>query len=168
MRVSEATRLSRSDVDLEHGRLLIRQAKFGQSRRVPLHATTTRELRRYAVRRDRDPQTAGRDAFFAFDHGRSASTRAMQYAFQQLRRALGSRARAGHPAPRLHDLRHTFVCRRLEQWYRDGRDIDRHVLALSTYIGHAKVTDSYWYVTSTPELPALAAQRAGSLHRSRP
>ena len=52
------------------------------------------------------------------------------------------------------------LCRRLEQWYRDDRLIDRHMLALSTYVGHAKVTDTYWYVTATPELLALAARRA--------
>ena len=61
--------------------------------------------------------------------------------------------------PRLHDLRHTFVCQRLLRWYTEQRDIDCHILALSTYIGHARVTDTYWYVTATPELLAIAATR---------
>lgn len=78
------------------------------------------------------------------------------------------RARGGYPQPRPHDLRHTFVCRRLEQWYRENRDIDRHVLMLSTYVGHAKVTDTYWYLSATPEPLALAARRAQSVDRSRP
>ena len=51
------------------------------------------------------------------------------------------------------------MCHRLEQWYAQGLDIDRNILALSTYIGHAKVTDTYWYVTATPQLLAIAARR---------
>lgn len=167
LRISEATRLERADVDLELGRLLIRQTKYGKSRWVPLHPTTVDALTRYASRRDADSHAARRTAFFVFDYGRVASTRAVQYAFQLLRRSIG-RARGGHPAPRLHDLRHTFVCQRLARWYREGRDLDRHVLALSTYVGHAKVTDTYWYVTATPELLALAARRVQGAHRSWP
>ena len=41
----------------------------------------------------------------------------------------------------------------------EGIDIDSRILALSTYIGHAKVSDTYWYVTATPELMAVAAER---------
>lgn len=159
LRISEATSLTRSDVDLEQRLLHIRCAKFGKSRWVPLHATTATALRRYIQRRDQDPSARATDAFFVFDYGRCASTRSVEYAFQLLRTALKWRARGDHPAPRLHDLRHTFVCHRLQDWYAQGLDIDRRILALSTYIGHAKVTDTYWYVTATPDLLAIASQR---------
>lgn len=159
LRISEATGLQRADVDLDRGRLHIRNAKFGKSRWAPLHPTTTRALQRYAQQRDRDPLAADREAFFAFDYGRPVSTQRIEYAFQLLRHRLKWRARGDHPAPRIHDLRHSFVCRRLERWYAEGLDIDRHILALSTYVGHTKVTDTYWYVTATPELLAIAARR---------
>lgn len=159
LRTSEATRLKRGDVDLERGLLHIRHGKFGKSRWVPLHLTTTRALQRYAQQRDRDPLTAGTDAFFVFDYGRPASTCSVEYAFRLLRTALKWTVRGGHPAPRIYDLRHSFICHSLEDWYAQGLDIDRSILALSTYVGHAKVTDTYWYVTATPELLALAAQR---------
>lgn len=158
LRISEATSLTRSDVDIQQRLLRIRCAKFGKSRWVPLHATTAAALRRYAQRRDRDPAAAGTDAFFVFDYGRAASTRSVEYAFKLLRAALGWRARGDHPAPRLHDLRHSFVCRRLQDWYARGQEVDRAILALSTYLGHAKVTDTYWYVTATPDLLAVAAR----------
>jgi hypothetical protein len=51
----------------------------------------------------------------------------------------------------------------LERWYRAGLDIDREILALSTYLGHAKVTDTYWYVTATPQLMAIAARRTQAM-----
>jgi integrase len=164
LRISEATGLKREDVDLDRGLLHIRQTKFGKSRWVPLHPTTTRALRRFTKRRDADRLSAAMDAFFVFDYGRPALTRSVEYAFQLLRRRLKWRTRGGHPVPRIHDLRHGFVCRRLQRWYAEGLDIDRNILSLSTYIGHAKVTDTYWYVTATPELLALAARRFELTH----
>jgi integrase len=159
LRISEATGLTRSDVDLDQRLLHIRRAKFAKSRWVPLHPTATRALQRYAQQRDRDAMAANSEAFFVFDYGRLISTLKVEYAFKLLRTALKWRSRGGHPAPRIHDIRHSFICHRLEDWYAQGLDIDRHILALSTYIGHTKVTDTYWYVTATPELLAIAAER---------
>lgn len=159
VRISEALHLTRSDVDLERGLLWIRQTKFGKSRWVPLHATTTQALQRYAQVRDQDPRSASTVAFFIGTHGRPPQRQNVEYAFRHLRRHLGWHARGGHPAPRLHDLRHTFICRRLERWYAEGHNIDQDILALTTYVGHAQVTDTYWYLTATPVLMAIAAHR---------
>ena len=60
---------------------------------------------------------------------------------------------------RIHDLRHTFICRRLERWQAEGCDIDNAIAALSTYVGHAKVSDTYWYMTGIPDLMAIAGSR---------
>jgi len=65
--------------------------------------------------------------------------------------------RGAHHAPRIHDLRHTFVVRRMLLWQAQGIDVDQQMLALSTYVGHAMVTNTYWYLTAVPELMALAA-----------
>jgi integrase len=167
LRISEATRLARADVNLSEGLLFIRETKFGKSRWVPLHPSVVVALRRYVKVRDADSRAAARSAFFTFDRGRSASSVNVRYAFWQLRSHLGP-PRGGHLYVRLHDLRHTFLCRRLEQWYGEGRQIDRHMLSLSTYVGHVKVTDTYWYMTATPELLALAAQRAQQVAGRRP
>lgn len=159
LRISEATALTRSDVDLDSRLLLIRRAKLGKSRWVPIHRTTAAALQRYANRRDRDPLAANSEAFFVFDYGRPASTRSVEYAFHVLRDTLEWQPRGDHSRLRLHDLRHSFVCHRLQAWYARGLEVDRSILALSTYLGHVKVTDTYWYETATPELMAIAAQR---------
>jgi integrase len=164
LRVSEATGLTRSDVDLEQQLLQIRYGKFGKSRWVPIHPTTAEALRTYISKRDRDPLAGTTDAFFVFDCGRLASTRSVERAFKVLRTALKWRVRGDHPAPRLQDLRHSFVCHRLQEWYARGLDVDRSILALSTYLGHAKITDTYWYETATPELLAIAARRFVRCH----
>jgi integrase len=159
LRISEATALRRQDVDLPNGLLHIRHGKFGKSRLVPLHPSAIDALERYGERRDKDLCSSETDYFFVYDHGRPAHTRNVQYAFKLLCRQLRWRARGGHRTPRIHDLRHSFVCRRLRRWYEDGVDVDSNLLSLSTYIGHAKVTDTYWYITATPELMAIAAKR---------
>ena len=72
--------------------------------------------------------------------------------FDQLRQPLGWASRGGHDMPRLHDLRHTFAVRRLLQWHEQGVDMHQRMLALSTYLGHVKVSDTYWYLSAVPEL----------------
>ena len=49
--------------------------------------------------------------------------------------------------------------RRLLRWYEEGVDVNHRILALSTYLGHAKVTDTYWYLSAVPELMAITSQR---------
>ena len=61
--------------------------------------------------------------------------------------------------PRLYDLRHTFACRRLLEWHREGVDVDQAMPALSTYLGHVKVTDTYWYLSGIPELLAIVGSK---------
>ena len=159
LRLSEATGLERGDVDLGQGLLHIRGAKFGKSRWVPMHPTTTRELVRFAQRRDLDPMTMHSPMFFVGDRGQAARSPNLEYAFAQLRQGLRWTPRGQHRAPRIQDLRHTFICRTLQRWYDEDVDIDRRILALSTYVGHVKITDTYWYMTATPELMAAAARR---------
>ena len=48
MRVGEALRLDRDDVDLSNGLLRVRVSKFGKSREVPVHPSTVTMLARYA------------------------------------------------------------------------------------------------------------------------
>jgi integrase len=72
---------------------------------------------------------------------------------------LGWTARGGYAQVRIHDLRHTFVCRRIQLWHDRGADIDNAMAALSTYVGHAKVSDTYWYLTGVPDLMAAAGKR---------
>jgi integrase len=82
--------------------------------------------------------------------------------FAELRDQLAWRNRGNHQAPRIHDLRHTFVVRRIAQWQAQGADVDQAMLALSTYVGHAEVGNTYWYLSAAPELMSVAADRFAS------
>ena len=164
LRLSEALSLSVGDVDLRRGLLTIRRTKFAKSRQVPLHLSTMQALSQY--RWMRDLAGAGRDdeaPFFIGTRGRRFGKpmggRQVDRMFATLRSELGWVNRGAHHAPRVHDLRHTFVVRRILLWQQQGIDIDQAMLSLSTYVGHAMVTNTYWYLQAVPELMAVAAQR---------
>ena len=91
--------------------------------------------------------------------GKPLPNRTVHSTFERLRARLEWVVRGGHASPRLHDLRHTFICHALLRSYQQRQPINNVIDAISTYVGHAKVSDTYWYVTATPELMAVAAQR---------
>lgn len=159
LRISEALRLTRADLDPGRGILVIRESKFHKSRLVPLHPTTVRALLDYGRLRDQVHPHPATDTFFVTSRGTPLRYSTVRHTFRKLcghHRIAGSNSGR---APRLHDLRHTFACRRLLRWYEEGIDVEHAVAYLSTYLGHAKVSDTYWYLTATPELLEQAAAR---------
>ncbi len=163
LRVSEALALDRQDVDLVCGLLTVRHTKFGKSRIVPLHRSTSQALRRYARQRDRLLPQPSSPAFLLSERGSRLTDCSARYNFAVVSRAVGLRpatlgGRHGR-GPRLHDLRHGLAVQTLVRWYREGRDVERELPKLSTYLGHAHVADTYWYLQGVPELLQLATDR---------
>jgi integrase/recombinase XerD len=164
LRLSEALALDRDDVDLRAGVLAVRRTKFGKSRFVPVHDSTRQALRRYVAQRDgRIPHPAS-PAFLLSDRGTRVTQCSARYNFVVVSRAIGLRPPArGHAhgrGPRLHDLRHRLAARTLVRWYREGREVERELPKLATYLGHVHVADTYWYIEAVPELLRLATERA--------
>jgi integrase len=164
LRLSEALALDREDVDLSAGLLAVRRGKFGKARFVPTHESTTRALRRYAKKRDSLVARPLSPAFLLAEGGTRVTQDSARYNFVVVSRAIGLRAPAtghhhGH-GPRLHDMRHRVAVRTLVRWYREGRDVERELPKLSTYLGHTHVADTYWYIEAIPELLRLATERA--------
>jgi integrase/recombinase XerD len=152
LRVNEALQLDRDDVDLLNGVLTIRGAKFGKVRYVPLHVSTQRALRHYAVLRDRLCRDLETPSFFVSERGTRLTEWCVRWTFVKLSREIGLRGADESRGPRLHDLRHRLATRTLLNWYRRGVDVERHLPSLSAYLGHAHITDTYWYLTATPAL----------------
>ena len=162
LRISEALGLDDRDIDLTEGVLAIRRTKFGKSRLVPLHPSTTGALRRYMRARDRILPVRPTDAFLVGEQGRRLTEWTVRWTFVKLSREIGLRGPTDCRGPRLHDLRHRLAVRTLIGWYRRGVDVERRLPVLSTYLGHGHVTDTYWYLTAVPELLRLAAKRIGA------
>ncbi len=160
LRVSEALKLNADHVDLLKSVLRIEQTKFKKSRLVPLHPTATQALKDYALARYGRLDVFDASPFFINKRGNRLTYSAVRWNFDWLLNLLGwTHGNGDLPRPRIHDLRHTFACQRLLDWYRHGEDVHHLIAALSTYLGHGKVTDTYWYLTSMPELLAIAGAR---------
>jgi site-specific recombinase XerD len=158
LRISEALRLLLADVDVEAGVLSVRETKFHKSRLVPLHASATRSLGAYIARRERIQPRLPWAPLFINEAGRRLPYFTVRTVFRDLVDQAGIRI-PNRRRPRLHDLRHAFACKCLLRWYRRGIDVHQRIAALSTYLGHAKVSDTYWYLTGVPELMAITASR---------
>jgi integrase len=158
LRIGEALRLDRDDVDLIAGVLTIRLSKFGKSREVPIHASTVDALANYSRRRDRLCQPADQ-AFFISTTGRRLLYCNAHLAWLEMVRQAGLLPRSAICRPRPHDLRHSFAVRTLIGWYRDGADVQAQMPMLSTYLGHVDPGNTYWYLSAAPELLHLVADR---------
>jgi site-specific recombinase XerD len=167
MRLSEALNLESRDLDLVRCRLTIRNAKFGKTRYVPIQSDTSRALMAYARKRDRLAPLRQGHVVFGSRAGKRLVDQNVSFTFDRIRR----RAELGRPeghAPRIHELRHTFAVQTLRDWYRAGVDVERRLPVLSTYLGHVSPSSTYWYLTATPDLLALACRRAERAWRRQP
>ena len=160
LRISEALALRCGDLDSDTIQLTVRHSKFDRTRLVPLHPTATAALRAYLRVRAKLGNVGPATPLFLDERdGEALRYTAVRQAWMRLTADLGIVPRGGHRSLRIHDLRHTFICRRLMLWQADGADIDNAMLALSTYVGHVNLADTYWYVQAVPELMALAGDR---------
>jgi integrase/recombinase XerD len=159
MRVGEALRLDRCDLDSDRSLLVVRHSKFDRSREVPLHTSTVNALRSYARLRDQRFPAARSDSFFVSRTGERISYRTMNWHFERLVRAAGLQPCSARCRPRMHDLRHRFACLTLEDWYEAGADVESRLPLLATYLGHIAPTSTYWYLSDQPRLMANAVQR---------
>jgi integrase/recombinase XerD len=168
LRIGEAIRLDRQDVDWRHRLLVIRGSKFGKSREVPLHDTTVEALRAYARLRDRIGPRPKSPSFFLSTVGTRLIYMNALRTFWELLHLAGIEGRSPRCRPRPHDLRHTFAVRTLLDWYRAGVDVQARLPVLSTYLGHFDPSSTYWYLSAAPELLGLVAQRLETAHGERP
>jgi integrase len=159
LRVSEALKLNRDDVKFDQSLLHIRESKFRKSRLVPIHPTAKQALYRYAEFRDQYCPLTESKAFFISQAGKPLCYSTVNSTFTKIRAQLDWNIIHGRRKPRLGDLRHTFACHRLLLWYQEGVDVNHAIATLSTYLGHAKVSDTYWYLTGIPELLSVAVAK---------
>jgi integrase/recombinase XerD len=160
MRLSEVLSLRLGDVDLANAVLTVRGTKFGKSRLVPIHDSTRRVLMRYRSRRDHYLKGCpASDFFFVTTRGTRLDKNNVRGTFHVLSRQIGLRGESNRHGPRLHDFRHRFAIRTLLRWYRSGQNVEQRLPVLSTYLGHVRPDDTYWYLTACPELMGQAVKR---------
>jgi integrase len=159
LRSGEALRLDRADVDLIGGVLHIRKTKFRKDRLVPIHPTTLTVLRNYDRHRNAVFPVPKDSAFFLSSRGNRLSPPGLYTAFDAACELAGL---SGDKSLRPHDLRHRFAVTRLAVWHQEKADVQALLPLLATYLGHARYTDTAYYITGTAELLGMAAARAAS------
>ena len=168
MRIGEAIAIDRTEVDLEAGYLTVRNAKFGKSRELVLHPSTIDALRQYLQERDHLAPAAATAALFISTAGTRLIYRGVSMTFHQLVRVAGLRPGTALSRPRIHDLRHSFVVRSMLDAYAAGQDGQARLTLISTYLGHVQPASTYWYLSASPELMAVAGQRLQAHLAGRP
>jgi integrase/recombinase XerD len=164
LRPGEAYRLDREHFDAHNGTLTVVRSKYGKSRQLFLHSSTVTALQEYGRHRDRFyPQPAEPSLLVSMQRTR-LNVISTERSFVRLAHVVGLEPRSDRTRPRLKDLRHSFAVNTLIGWYRRGVDVDARLPVLSTWLGHVDPQASYWYLQASPELLALAAQRASRHH----
>jgi site-specific recombinase XerD len=158
LRVGEAVRLDRQDVDLDNSLLSVRQSKFYKSRLVPFGSQLKAILASYGGPRPAIASAA--DSAVPFLTTRAlgrVNLHTLQACFRRVcDKAAIRRSDGASYQPRLHDLRHSFAVHRLTSWYRQGADVQKLLPQLSVYLGHAHLGATQVYLSMTPELLAEA------------
>jgi integrase/recombinase XerD len=161
LRVGEGLRLTIADVDLTDRVVIVRDTKFFKTRLVPIGPRLSTELDVHIGRRRQLPMPLGENSrLFTSYTGQGWPYSQVITLFQRLRRAAQIECPEGelHP-PRLHDLRHTAAVHRVLAWYRDGKDVQRLLPQLATYLGHVDIKSTQRYLHMTPELLEEASRR---------
>lgn len=156
LRIGEALNLRVDDIDQRDDVLVIKAAK-SEERLVPVHPSTTAALTRYInlpARSVTRPDPHG--PVFVTSKGTGYRYVSFFSLFKRVREKAGLTPR-GRARPRLHDLRHTFATAHMTAAYAHGGDPDRVLSLLATWLGHSDAAHTYWYLTATGELMALAA-----------
>jgi integrase len=158
MRLGEVLALDDDDVHYNDAVLIIRNSKFRKSRQLPLHSTTRNALRTYADKRNAFISRPQAQSFLLSTSGTQLLSQNVQFIFWGLLRRVGLYERRPR-RPRIHDLRHSFAVKTIRRWYEAGLEVEPRLPSLSTYLGHVGPSATYWYLTATPDLMALATKR---------
>lgn len=157
LRTFELVNLTVDDVDFENELLVIKSSKFNKDRLVPLLPDVVNILRSYREQvNELSKGNLDKSAFFVTTGGKPLNSRALQYAFQNIRESIDV-SDSGYKHARLYDFRHTFATRTIRSWMEKGLDVNTKLFLLSTYMGHIHPEDTYWYISSTPELLELSS-----------
>jgi integrase/recombinase XerD len=163
LRLGEIIRLDIRDVHFDEGAIEIRNTKFFKSRRLPLSTSVLAALQEYREARANagGPQQCAAPFFWRQTRqggGRYARATVEGFLVRVLR-LTGLKPPQGTCGPRIHDLRHAFVCHRMLEWYRDGVEPQSRLPYLATYLGHRDINSTLVYLTVTQELLQLAGER---------
>jgi site-specific recombinase XerD len=159
MRIGEILNLTDQDIDYEQSLIVVRESKFGKMRLVPVHHSTISALKQYVKHRRALLELKTFPRFFVSKTGNALPASTVRQKFKSLCCQIGIRKTTDSHGPRLHDFRHRFATETLLQWYRSGTDTEQRLPALTTFLGHSRLENTYWYFSFSPELMGHVVKR---------
>jgi site-specific recombinase XerD len=157
LRVGEISRLKVADVDFARGVLIIRDTKFSKTRLVPMGPKMVHQLKDFLAG---SGEQNGSDPVFCFSRKkRPLRSSGISMVFHGLTLKMPLRPSAGEREPCFHSLRHSFAVNTLLRLYREGEDPAKHLIHLSTFLGHTSVSSTAVYLTITGNLLDEANKR---------
>jgi integrase/recombinase XerD len=161
LRVGEAIALRLSDIDLAQCLITVCNTKFYKTRLVPVGPRLSQQMAAYLDHRRLLAIPEGEmSAFLCSRTGHSLHYTQVIKTFQRIRSAAGIVTPTGEcRPPRLHDLRHSAAVHRVLAWYKAGKDVQRLLPSLATYLGHTDIRSTQQYLQMTPELLQEASRR---------
>lgn len=163
LRTSELVNLTVSDVDFTNSLLNIRSSKFNKDRIVPLLPEVSSQLKLYRNQVESRCNKILENNFFVTTGGKPFKRNTFEYAFQKIRGIIDV-SDSGYSYARLYDFRHTFATRTIKNWLELGVDVNAKLFLLSTYMGHIHPEDTYWYLSSTPELMEISSHKYENIY----
>ncbi|HEX2810911.1 MAG TPA: tyrosine-type recombinase/integrase [Kineosporiaceae bacterium] len=164
IRIGEALSLDATSFDARRAQLTV-TGKYQKVRRLPIHSSTAAALTNYLQVSRRLVGPPKDQALFLTLNATRARMASVERAFRVVTTSCALRVEPGNKQPRLHDLRHTFAVNTLIDAHRDGVDVDARIAALASYLGHVSPSSTYWYLTASPELLDIVAQRVETHRR---
>jgi integrase/recombinase XerD len=158
MRTGEALALKNNSVDLSRGIITINESKYKKSRKIPIHSSVLKILRKYSRCKDKHLRKKASDYFFVNIRGTKLNKTDTYHAFRKAYTLSGIGKDAKY-RPRIVDLRHRFAIKTLVNCYRRRINPETVIPTLSMYLGHENPKHTYWYLTATEELMSLIGKR---------
>jgi len=162
LRSSEARLLKKADVDLNTGKITIRESKGWKARIVFMSDDLLDVCKEYDS--IMETMLPGRQIFFPNKNGNCFNKSMPDYWFHEFWDNLPESGRVmGNPA-RVHDFRHSYAVHRLNQWVREGQDINALYIYLSEYMGHSHYADTDYYLSLVQDFYPEMERRLSSVN----
>lgn len=143
-RRSELQRLLIKNINFETGKITITEGKNNVSRIIMTSDSLLSSMRKYA---NMHLQGCSGDDYFLYPGQKRKTVESKIYEkYRRLLVKVGITPRKDGGYPRIHDLRHTFCVRALEQMQEKGFDLYTSLPMLSTYLGHKRLTETEYYL----------------------
>ena len=142
MRPAEPLHLRNEDVDTSNGDIYIRETKHNKERHIIMSDDMVELCKAYRS------LIGEHEWFFPHPNGGPLKTSWMTYQFHTCWNRSGLERR-GNPRP--YDLRHAFATRTMMRWIDSGKDVMVLLPYLSTYLGHAEISSTFYYIHLLPD-----------------